>query len=238
MRKMIVIAAVTAGILAAQSFDVASVRMGEGRGKFATEITPASVTMEGTVAQILGWAYELKRYQIAGPDWLKAGRCRIVAKSERPATVAEMRRMMQSLVAERFKMVSHREQREMWVYALVAAKGGTKLKESSDEGDSLEIDNKKLGTGGTLLRTTTAQFADQLDGSVGPEPVVDQTGIAGKFDITLDLTEAMRGMKPGDDFPSILIEELRRQLGLNLERRKMTVQVMVVDKAVQTPSEN
>jgi uncharacterized protein (TIGR03435 family) len=65
----------------------------------------------------------LRRYQIAGPDWIKSKRYRIAAKAEKPAKAEEMRRMMQSLVEERFQLKSHREQREMWVYALVAATG-------------------------------------------------------------------------------------------------------------------
>jgi uncharacterized protein (TIGR03435 family) len=173
-----------AGIAAGQGFDAASVRVSSGPGKFVVETSPGSVTIEGSFAQVLGWAYELKRDRVAGPNWMKTRRFRIVAKSEKPAAVAEMRRMMQELVTERFQMKSHREQWEMWVYALVAARSGPKLKESKEEGEEVEIDNKQLGTGGTLLRTSMAQLADHLDGSLGPEPVVDQTGIAGRFDRT------------------------------------------------------
>jgi uncharacterized protein (TIGR03435 family) len=116
-------------------------------------------------------------------------------------------------------------------------KDGPKLTQSSDDGDEVEIDNKKTGTGGTLLRTSMGQLADHLDGSLGPEPVVDASGIKGRFDLTLDLTNAMKGMQAGD-FPSILTKALRKQLGLNLERRKMTIEVLVVDKALETPPEN
>jgi uncharacterized protein (TIGR03435 family) len=235
--KNIVAIALAAGIAVGQGFDAASVRASSGRGKLVVETSPGSVTMEGSFAQILGWAYELKRYQVAGPDWMKTSRYRIVAKSEKPATMEEMRRMMQGLVAERFQMKSHREQREMWVYALVSAKGGAKLTKSKEAGEEVEIDNKKTGTGGTLLRTSMGQLADHLDGSLGPDPIVDATGIEGQFDLTLDLTDAMRGMQAGD-FPSILTDALRKQLGLNLDRRKMTIEVMVVDKATETPSEN
>jgi uncharacterized protein (TIGR03435 family) len=224
-------------LAAAQNFDVASVRESQGRGKPVLETSPGSVTIEASFAYILGWAYDLRRYQIAGPDWIKSKRYRIAAKAEKPAKAEEMRRMMQSLVEERFQLKSHREQREMWVYALVAAKDGPKLTQSSDDGDEVEIDNKKTGTGGTLLRTSMGQFADHLDGSLGPEPVVDASGIKGRFDLTLDLTNAMKGMQAGD-FPSILTKALRKQLGLNLERRKMTIEVLVVDKALETPPEN
>jgi uncharacterized protein (TIGR03435 family) len=112
-----------AGLAAAQNFDVASVRESQGRGKPVVETSPGSVMIEASFAYILGWAYDLRRYQIAGPDWIKSKRYRIAAKAEKPAKAEEMRRMMQSLVEERFQLKSHREQREMWVYALVAATG-------------------------------------------------------------------------------------------------------------------
>jgi hypothetical protein len=115
--RTIGITILAAGLAAAQNFDVASVRESQGRGKPVLETSPGSVTIEASFAYILGWAYDLRRYQIAGPDWIKSKRYRIAAKAE------EMRRMMQSLVEERFQLKSHREQREMWVYALVAATG-------------------------------------------------------------------------------------------------------------------
>jgi uncharacterized protein (TIGR03435 family) len=144
--RILGIALALAAAAPAQTFDAASVRVSEGRGKMLVETSPVSVTIEGSFADIAKWAFELKRYQIAGPDWIKAARYRIVAKSEKATKIEEMHRMMQTLLAERFEMKSHREDREMWVYALVAAKGGAKLAASKAEGDHVEIDNKKLGT--------------------------------------------------------------------------------------------
>jgi uncharacterized protein (TIGR03435 family) len=237
MTRSVALTLLAVGLAASQTFEVASVRVVEGRGKLLAETAPGSVTMEGTFAQILGWAFELKRYQIAGPDWLKSSRYRIAAKPGQPAKPEEMRRMMQALLADRFALKTHREQREMTVYALVAAKGGAKLTASKEAGEEAEIDNKQTGTGGTLLRTTMALLADHLDGSLGPEPVVDQTGIEGRFDLRLDLTGAMKGMQSGD-LPGILTDALRKQLGLDLQQRKMTIEVLVVDKAMEKPSEN
>jgi uncharacterized protein (TIGR03435 family) len=80
-------------------------------------------------------AYGLKDYQVSGPAWMDAERYEIAAKIRDGATRPQVSLMLQSLLAERFGLAVHRETRELAVYALVAGKGGTKLK-ASDPNDT------------------------------------------------------------------------------------------------------
>lgn len=76
------------------------------------------------------YAYKLKQYQIMGPDWMSSQAFEIHAKIPEGGTKEQVPEMMQSLLAERFKLVSHRENKEQPVYALIVSKDGHKLKEA------------------------------------------------------------------------------------------------------------
>jgi uncharacterized protein (TIGR03435 family) len=219
------------------AFEVASAKVSQTRGKASVESTPGGVTIDGTLAYIVGWAYDLKRYQVSGPDWLTSERYHIAAKPASPAPIKDLKLMLQTLLAERFKLTSHRETKELAVYALTVAKGGPKLKPSDSEGEPVTVNNKKLGSGGTSLRTSMAQFADLLDGGLGPDPIVDLTGLKGRYDFSLDISSYMPGMQNGD-LPVFLNDALQRQLGLNLKPRKVPIAILVVDHAEKVPLEN
>jgi uncharacterized protein (TIGR03435 family) len=139
--------ALAAGSLVAQTaappltFDVASI-------KPSAPVTPAMVaggTLHAgmkidaarvdigmfSLQQLISKAYDVKPYQITGPPWLNVQRFDIVAKMPPGSTKEQVPQMLQALLAERFKLVLHRETKEEAVYALVVAKGGPKLKESA-----------------------------------------------------------------------------------------------------------
>jgi uncharacterized protein (TIGR03435 family) len=84
-----------------------------------------------SLADLIPIAFKVKPHQVAGPDWMKEQRFDILAKLPDGATKEQVPEMLQSLFAERFQMRVHREDREIPVYALVVAKGGHKLKEST-----------------------------------------------------------------------------------------------------------
>lgn len=86
------------------------------------------------LADLITYAYDVKRSQISGaPAWLETERFEITAKVPAGATKAQTRTMLQSLLAERFKLAVHQETKEMAMYALVVNKGGPKMKESTVE---------------------------------------------------------------------------------------------------------
>jgi uncharacterized protein (TIGR03435 family) len=104
----------------APAFEVASVKPRTLPGP-ATITQPQGARPGGafemvnsTVARLVMYAYDLRDYQVAGgPNWVRAERFDVVARAGRDASTGEIRRMLQSLLAERFKLVVRKEQREM-----------------------------------------------------------------------------------------------------------------------------
>ena len=145
--------------------------------------------------------------------------------------------MLRTLLAERFKLTLHHQSKELSGYALVVAKNGPKIHESQGEGKS----NLQLGRGTVVAQwTTMAQFVELISGPM-QAPVLEMTGLKGKYDFSLDLSvyvedpNRQRGQQP--DMVSILIKALQEQVGLNLESRRALFDILIVDH-VEKPSEN
>jgi uncharacterized protein (TIGR03435 family) len=167
--------------------------------------------------------------------------------------------MLQSLLAERFKLSAHFEKRQMPLYELTVAKGGPKMTPSSGDPDvpakpPPEANRPTLYT--TIFPTakrSMAMLAMTLSTPLNA-PVVDATGLEGTFDVTLFFrgTLAVRGggsslASDGNtplgsgDRPSQgpdVFEALREQLGLELRQKKGPVDILVIDHAEKVPTEN
>jgi uncharacterized protein (TIGR03435 family) len=225
---------------AQEAFAAATIRPSAAAVKFEhdgkTETTPGMLRMQDvTVNTCIKWAYGVQDSQIAGPEWMQSEHFDITAKADHPAGEVQMKVMMQGLLAERFKLAFHRQQKELKSFALMVAKGGAKLKPAEGDGKSV-MHNSANATVATS--TTMKEFGDMLSGPL-QTPVVDMTGLKGKYDFTLDFTnylpDDMKTMRP--DATSVLMSALPGELGLKLEGRKEMVEVMVVDH-VEKPSEN
>src|SRR6185295_4279657 len=88
-----------------------------------------------SLADLIPIAFRVKPFQVSGPDWLNAQRFDILAKLPEGATKEQVPEMLQALLAERFQLKVHRENRELPVYGLMVAKGGHKLKESPPDAE-------------------------------------------------------------------------------------------------------
>ncbi|HUB82593.1 MAG TPA: TIGR03435 family protein [Bryobacteraceae bacterium] len=195
-------------------FEVASVKpsppVQEGNLNVGVHIDGAMVRCNFlTLINYLDMAYDVKDYQIIGPDWLVTEHFDIVGK--RPEGVEgekALRGMVASLLEDRFKMVMHRETRELPAYALVVGKGGLKIKEvppDADGGDNSKVDVNVTGggRGGTVvdlgggssisyglnkLEAHKVSFALVVDSLAKflDRPVVDETGLAGRYNFTLE----------------------------------------------------
>jgi uncharacterized protein (TIGR03435 family) len=235
----------TAGLLPvclAQTFDVASIHTsqyqsgdGEGNRRESIETTPDGVTLRNvTLQSCIAWAYSVQDFQIAGT--LGADRFDIVAKSAASATVPMLRTMLGTLLAERFKLTFHRGTKELTSLALVVAKGGPKLRASTENSPGvLKPDRSAM----VAQHATIAEFAGTLAGPLRT-PVIDQTGLTGRYDFTVDLSSYFSDFKAGQqpDLTGILMTALREQLGLNLESKKEPVEILVIDHAEKIPSGN
>jgi uncharacterized protein (TIGR03435 family) len=215
-------------------------------------------------ANLVTLAYNVAYFQISAPDWANATRFDLRA-SVPPGTAKEqMPMMMQSLLADRFKLAVHRESREMQRYELAVAKNGPKFKESApplppNPNDSLPAPGAPkrdkdgypvIGPRGGMAimndkariyypEMTMAMLASQLSGQFGA-PVADVTGLIGKYEINLYWIAAPPGALPADSALSgpDLKQALQDQLGLRVESKKGPVEFVVVDHAEKTPSEN
>lgn len=205
-----------------------------------------------TISQMVQFAYNLQAKQVVGaPEWLDTTTYDIEAQAEAgEPTAAEFREMMQRLLAERFALKMHWEPRTMAAYELVVARGGAKLSAAKAEEDAkaeippgVRIQRgphlwmRVVAVGGTM-----PELAAELQRVEFDRPVVDRTGIEGRFDFAVTATSTkpyFEGEAPeaGDAAPPVIFTALQEQLGLRLEPVKTAVQCLVVD-AVQRPSAN
>jgi uncharacterized protein (TIGR03435 family) len=204
---------------------------------------------------------------VGGPSWLDSDRFDLSAKAEGAAGISKMiGAMLQSLLEERFQLKVHVEPREKPVYILTVAKGTAKLTPSK-EGSCVPIDLNNLPKPGAppqnfcgmprtafkngvfssdVFGATMEEFAGRVLGTQIDRPIVDKTGLTGRFDIHLEFARDMSAMMlngnpmpppPPNDSGAPSIFAAVQQLGLKLSPDKAPVDVIVVDSA-QKPSEN
>lgn len=227
-------------------FDAASIRKiepGEGGRRDKREnvqANPGSLNMRSvSLKSAIRWAYQVMDYQVSGPDWLGYERFDIVAKAAEPAPESELRTMLQALLAERFKLKLHRETKELPAYVLVVAKGGIKFHESKAEGE-LAAEPDKTGLAVTLKNVPASQFVDMLS-NVLHAPVINNTGLEGRYDAKIDIGKYMADVPPKDgvfDPVPMIVTGLQEELGLKLESKKVPLDLLVIDHAEKVPTEN
>jgi uncharacterized protein (TIGR03435 family) len=221
------------------------------------------------------YGYGTQRFRISGgPAWLSTERFDIEAKMDAATAdalaklnpgqrVLAQQKMLQTLLADRFKLTVHREARELLIYDLVVAKSGAKLqaaKPGDTYADGIKNPDGSLGgpgdmSGGvfdgwiTAQAVTIANLAGELTQMLG-HPVTDKTGLMGAYDFKLRFTPDDRLQAPGgaapierpalpssdSDEPS-LFAAIQEQLGLKLEAGKGPVEIIVIDH-VERPSGN
>jgi uncharacterized protein (TIGR03435 family) len=196
-----------------------------------------------TLQRLVRTAYQLTPNQVeGGPKWTDSDRYDINAKSEGPAEDDELLRMLQSLLAGRFKLKFHIEKREFAGYALVVAKGGLKIHPVEKEVDKTHLESDDQHVSAAFEGGTLGRLADVLSRSL-PMPVMDQTGITGAFTFKLewarDDLSARGGSSDGSGAAAgpTIFTALQQQLGLKLESRKVPMDVYVIDSA-EKPGEN
>jgi len=211
------------------------------------------VARNHSIKTLLAAAYNLSPHAIFGvPEWGDSDHYDILAQVPgdiRP-NLDEQMAMLRKLLADRFGLVFHRERREMPVYALTVAKNGPQLKPTKIPDDVTPAGPPALafviapdGVSLPAVSATVGEFASVLQRAAMNRPVVDQTGLTGRYDFLLDfLPDETQfgglGLKPNPDRPKPdLFAAVQQQLGLRLEATKGTVDTLVVDRFTK-PSEN
>ena len=231
-----------------KSFEVSSVRKHQG---YVARTEPFAVSglirLEGyTVFALVMEAYHLRDFQLkfaaaAPEDDFFDTQYDIFARApgERPPSLDDARVMLQSLLADRFKLKVHRETKEMPVYALQVGKKGPKLKSSSADG-TCAVKSGLAGDGRNredlFTNCPIARLADRLGNLMESRPVLDQTGLKGQYDFRLVAIPEYKTRKQTDAV-DISPEAAVAELGLKLVSQKARIEIVTVDH-LETPTEN
>jgi uncharacterized protein (TIGR03435 family) len=152
------------------AFDAASVKLSapldatammSGRARLGIKIDAGRIDIANTsLFDVIAAAYRLKDYQLSGPDWMKAVRVDIVGTLPKGTSQGDIPEMLQTLLAERFGLKIHRETKEHPEYALVVAKGGSKLKEAAEDPEHpATVVDAKAPDFGLMSRMSNAQMS-------------------------------------------------------------------------------
>jgi uncharacterized protein (TIGR03435 family) len=237
---------VFAGCLAsaawAQSrFEVASVKTATASDPagFRHQLTPGGLTMH---AVSLGYCIRLafgltvqRPWELSGPAWLDPSTdvlVDIAAKTASPAAPDEIRRMLQTLLTQRFRLATHWEGRRMPAYLLTAPHGLPRVRPSPAGERKIRSGSKPFEL--VCEHVTMADLALQLGPPTTTRPVVDRTNFPGAFDFTLDLTPYISD--PAADMERAAFRAVREQLGLELKSGRASFRVLIVDHVEKRPT--
>jgi uncharacterized protein (TIGR03435 family) len=234
-------------------FEVASIKptgqppRGPGFNVTETELRAPNISLAGLIA----FTFELHASQIAGlPGWAQTEGFEIAARLPRGGdpSDAQIRTMLKNLLESRFGFAFHNEKRVLSVYAIDLGKSGAAgIKMTPSTNSGLNIGSQGLGRV-RFRGATMAGLATQLQLRVLDRPVIDQTGLTGRYDFTLDWRpdefqfpnappqQRAAAIAAADTLPD-LFTAFQQQLGLKLEATKAPTTTLVVDK-VSKPTEN
>ena len=150
--------------------------------------------------------------------------------------------MLQTLLADRFKLAFHGETKEIPALILTVGKNGHKLKATETEGSpSFKTGKMNLTGQGATVGQLTEFLSHELR-----NPIIDQTGLTGRYNYALDINayvteEIMKTAGPGGvppDAPSIIAQAMQAQLGLRLDSKKAPVEMLIIDSIERAPTGN
>src|SRR5262245_1960626 len=244
MRSISIAVLLVVGIVTAQTtesrFEVASIKPstlipdGDSNPESIDTSPGGRLTMTNIrLSACLQWAYDIQESQVMGPAWISQERYNSDAQAPGPARVDQVKRMVRSLVADRFKLAFHREQKDGSVYALVVAKDGPKFRASDIEGKS---NLKRTAVGVIAENTSMLEFADLLSAQLGSH-VADMTRLQGRFDLAFDLRQYVAADGAPLPIAGLMLQAMEEQLGLKLQTTKTSIELLVIDH-IEKPSPN
>ncbi|HEV8416751.1 MAG TPA: TIGR03435 family protein [Bryobacteraceae bacterium] len=242
------------------TFEVASIKPSnpDTQGGFIQFMPGGGLKMTNIpLRTMITFAYDVRDFQVSGgPGWIGTERLDLIARPDRttvdgPVDFANMNdgqrktmrdqiaERLRALLADRFQLVVHKETKDQPIYALVVSKNGAKLQETKETGTQQRMMTNRGRSEGHAI--PIAMLAQNLSGLMG-RPVVDKTGLTGKYDFVLEWTPDLGAAGPdGANSPApsgpTIFTALQEQLGLKLEAQKGPVENIVIDRA-EKPSEN
>lgn len=189
-----------------------------------------------TLSDLIEAAYALENYQISGgPGWAHSARFDVQGKPPGAASHEQMLLMLRPLLEDRFKLAFHGETKELAVYAMVAARGGPRFKRAQPRAGPAPLNRLGRNVDMAWLAKYLTRFGSDM-------PVLDRTGLAGNYDLDLDMQKIMVGAGGDSETPSTAsvfhaTVDALEALGIKLEPAKASVEVLVLDRA-ERPSAN
>ena len=209
-----------------------------GSGSKGTKVQ--IVMANQTLKRLIERAYNVKPFQVSGPDWMENVRFDVTAKYPPDTKNEDRPAMLRTLLEDRFKLATHRETKEMPGYAMVVAKSGLKLKpvEADKRGGTDSNSTNSLVTL-KLTAVSMKELAEYLARRLG-SAVIDGTGADGlyTFELRWTLDDQLSGAVDRGAGEFAAIQDAISALGLHLQAQKVPVEIVVVDHAERVPAEN
>ncbi|HEX4275009.1 MAG TPA: TIGR03435 family protein [Bryobacteraceae bacterium] len=182
---------------------------------------------------------------LGGPNWLEFDRFDIAAKAPPASSPETVRLMLQSLLADRFKLVLHKDTRPLPAYALALGKSKPKITQAAGDGNpeckyQPQPAGSAFSTAYSCRNMTMAAFAERLHGIARDyliDPVVDTTGLEGAWDFDLRWNSRSQVL-PGGAERTTIFAAIEKQLGLLLTLQKAPAPVLVIDRVNEKPTDN
>ena len=218
-------------------------------GRFIRMQGAEFVARNHSVKTLVCAAYNLTPRAVSGGgDWVESEHFDITAKppGEVRPNLDEQMTMLRKLLAERFQLTFHREPKDLPIYALTVAKSGPKLRDGTPTPDGPKALIFVLSPKGVTLparNTSIAEFTSVMQRAAVDRPVIDRTGLTGRYDFDLEWTPnesqfSGQGPKEGPESTNPdLFTAIQQQLGLRLEATRGPVQTFVIDR-VERPTDN
>jgi uncharacterized protein (TIGR03435 family) len=201
---------------------------------------------KATMLDLIRIAYGVDPERVlGGPNWLEFDRFDIAAKAPPSSPPETIRLMLQSLLADRFKLVLHKDTKPIPAYALTPGKGSLKLKPAAGDGNpecryQPQPSGSAFGRGYSCRNMTMAAFAERLHGLAEDyliDPVVDSTGIEGAWDFDLKWNSRSQVLQAGAERTTIF-DAVEKQVGLSLTLKNVRAPVLVIDRVNEEPTGN
>ena len=235
-----IVALAPLSIFAQQRFDVVSIHLSRGQVKFEHDgeivITPTAIHMHDVMATTcIKLAYGVQQAQIVTPEGMDREHYDIEAKTDEPATAAQMRAMLQSMLAERFDMSFHASTKEVEANVLTVAPQGLKMTLSKQQDAEPWHQNSAMGM--VAKNFTMKDIVDYISDPLGT-PLFDETHLPGRYDFTIDFRPYVDNAADIHADPqAVLRATFQGELGLKMVRRRTIITTLVIDHiAAPTPN--
>lgn len=233
-------------------FDAASVRVNKSPDRPYTKFDATRVELhKASIKHLIRRAWTVTDYEVVWPDWVDSQRFAVgydvTVTFPANSSPEQLQLMFRDLLASRFGLVTHWEERELKAFEVRSSENGATLKKAANPAPPTDFPKYTARSregewhfssqlGGAPSGLTVGGFLDALNQTqILDRPLVDKTGIEGDYDIELTAPADIPGNKPN---ASVLLNALEKQLGLKAALRTISVRTLIIDHMERTPTEN